>query len=39
MVENKDNAIPREAMAYIATKATKEELKSLLDKFIEVQRK
>lgn len=35
---NKDNAIPREAMAYIATKATKEELKSLLDKFIEVQR-
>lgn len=35
---NKDNAIPREAIAYIATKATKEELKSLLDKFIEVQR-
>lgn len=35
---NKDNAIPREAMAYICTKASFDELKSLLDKFIVIQK-
>ncbi|ACZ00996.1 aminoacyl-histidine dipeptidase [Streptobacillus moniliformis] len=34
---NKDNAIPREAIAYIATKASKEEIIELMDKFIDVK--
>ncbi|WP_156298929.1 aminoacyl-histidine dipeptidase [Streptobacillus canis] len=34
---NKDNAIPREAHAYIAIKASKEEISELMDKFIAVK--
>lgn len=35
---NKDNAIPREAEAYISTKVSIEELKEILDKYIEVKK-
>ncbi|NYV27874.1 aminoacyl-histidine dipeptidase [Streptobacillus felis] len=34
---NKDNAIPREAHAYIVTKANIDEIKELMDKFIDVK--